>query len=116
MNEKVKIIFSIVLCIIVVNFFLSCSESLPQPFDAQTWKSGDYATRANMVNDIRNRIKGKTEEEVKQLLGDPEFVIDSKTWAYKIINSPRCRIIWNCGMKVYFDKQTNRVIEVAISD
>lgn len=54
----------------------SCSDSNSNElqFDTRQWKAGDFRHRGQMAKSLREHsiLMGKTKEEVRQLLGDPQ--------------------------------------------
>lgn len=55
------------------------------PFDAQKWREGDEIERGRMLRDMRNKITGKTDAEVIEMLGNPDEKLvqnGSESWLY----------------------------------
>ena len=93
MNRQImrKIIFMTTLTILtgscssITNLFPK--EPRPfekRPFNADQWKSGDYQTRGEMVQDLRRTIYNpqkdwkKSADEVRQILGKPDVVTQAE--------------------------------------
>ena len=69
-----------------------------------------------MVDDIIDRkiLLGKTAPEVEDLLGQPNYK-ETYAYGYKVVTIWRCHF-WECSMDVVFDKTSNKVTSVAVSD
>ena len=92
-----------------------CAPS-PQQFNSQAWKSGGASVRGSMVLDLQARrlLKGKSKVEVEEMLGKPDY--SASHWqGFKVVTIPRCNF-WVCRMEVYFDEETEKVEDVAVSD
>lgn len=101
---------------LVVWILKACSTISPKAFDSRNWKAGNASSRGAMVQDLIDRkiIVGKAPEEVRDLLGQPDY--QQVDWyGYKVVTIPRCRL-WECRMDVGFDDSTKRVDHVAVSD
>ena len=89
----------------------------PQEFDSLVWKSGGAAVRGGMAQDIMDSqlLNGKSRTEIEALLGKPDYQ-ETDWYGYKVITIARCRLVWECRMEVVFDRSSNRVNSVAVSD
>ncbi len=69
-----------------------------------------------MVQDLIDRkiLLGKASSDVQALLGPPDHQ-EVDWFGYKVVTIPRCRF-WECRMDIVFDKDTNLVKSVALSD
>jgi hypothetical protein len=92
-----------------------CSAS-PKPFDSKRWKSGNPSSRGAMTQDFIERrvLAGRSQQEIQELLGPPDEQ-DSTVYGYKVVTIARCHF-WKCELDVVFDKNSNRVNSVGVSD
>ncbi len=70
-----------------------------------------------MVQDIIDRkiLLGKTTPEVEDLLGQPDYK-ETYWYGYKVVTTVwRCHF-WECRLDVVFDRTSNKVTSVAVSD
>jgi len=69
-----------------------------------------------MVQDLIDRkiLIGKAASDVQDLLGRPDYK-DTGWYGYKVVTLARCRF-WECHMDVEFNRYTDRVDFVAVSD
>lgn len=55
------------------------------PFDSQKWRDGDPIDRGRMLRDMREKIVGKNESEVIEMLGEPDEKMrqnGQESWLY----------------------------------
>jgi outer membrane protein assembly factor BamE (lipoprotein component of BamABCDE complex) len=88
------------------------------PFDERAWRNGGRRVRGSMVRDIMGRelLLGKSQEEVLQLLGEPEIRNQSQKAFFYSINTDALCTISPCDMMVFFDPQIMKVNYVAKAD
>ena len=69
-----------------------------------------------MTRDLMDRqiLVGKTREQIRDLLGDPDRT-DAESYGYTVITIARCHF-WNCEMTVNFDKTSKLAAHVAVED
>ena len=94
-NLGTPVLNSLVALILVLSVGLACGLRKPwrdykaRPFDSQEWRKGDRITRGTMYFDLfeKHTVNGKTRDEVRQLLGDPDKKTSSEgleVWLYRI--------------------------------
>lgn len=87
-------------------------------FETVRWHKGGKKVRGAMVYDIIDKklLIGKSEGEVIELLGKPNWIYAPQNlFAYSINNNSRC-LFWDCSLLVYFNSETKRVDGVFKSD
>lgn len=88
-------------------------------FDSVRWKSGDYCARASMSPNLQSSglLKGKSMDEVEELLGPPDEIFSPNKWSYKANFVARCSVIWYCYSSIRFDEKTGKTNgRVLVSD
>lgn len=102
--------------LLLVTVVLSSCDTPSRKFDSLEWRSGDASVRGAMAQDIMDSelLDGKSRTEVEGLLGKADYQ-ETDSCGYKVIPIARCRF-WKCEMYVVFDRSTNRVKSVAVSD
>jgi hypothetical protein len=108
---RIQIIRQILLWLITVNLLASCTSITklfpkePRPFqikkfDSEQWKNGDYQTRGEMAEDLWGLIKNpkeewkKSPEEVRQILGEPDFMTEAECCEARRGHSPQKLELW----------------------
>ena len=110
MGRRLLIAISLATCI------LSSCTAPPRQFDSREWRSGNPSSRGAQVQDLIDRkiLLGKAPSDVQALLGEPDYH-ENDWYGYKVVTIARCRF-WECRMDVVFDRDTNSVKSVAVSD
>jgi len=95
---------------------LSSCDTPSRKFESLEWKSGNASVRGAMAQDIVDSrlLDGKSRIEVEGLLGKADYQ-QTDSCGYKVNTIARCHF-WKCEMHVVFDRNTNRVKSVGVSD
>ena len=69
-----------------------------------------------MAQDLMDRklLTGGSRADIEALLGKPDYQ-DADWYGYKVVTIARCGF-WECRMDVVFDRTSNQVKSVAVSD
>jgi hypothetical protein len=120
---KLRIHFTLVaVCVIVASCFTRDFKGNIEQFDSSKWKTHDLRERGRMTNDLltRDLLKGRSSEEVRELLGEPdnvnrngelEYETDPGAWLGGANNGP-----WIHYLHVDFGKPGDRVDKAYITD
>lgn len=83
-----------------------------EKFDSTKWKSGNAQIRGRMAHDLEESgiLIGKTESEVKEFLGEPDYPTSYT------IDRIYSGIFWETHFAVRFDENTNKASSIDIGD
>jgi hypothetical protein len=114
-SVNTRLAWSLLFAVILI-LLASCSTRSPKLFSSTDWKLGDASSRGAMAHDLVDRkiFLGRQSYEVQNLLGSPDYQ-DNDSYGYKVAPIERCHF-WECRLDVVFDKDSKKVVSVAVAD